>query len=216
MESMFEYSFVDFDSTLYETHRLSAGMREIFLANGVAERDIDASRKEAERDVAGNYRGYTFGHQVDNLRARGYNLPSTLVSKLDDLLKENHQNESAEEFLKFLKGISGKTVLLSAGHDVFQKQKLFSTRLENFFDEIYIVRGDGGKDELVKQKIGAGRSLFVNDSIQENLAISKLFPNVLVVSRVNPRKVEQEYANSGLPYFHNLVEIQKYVAEQIQ
>lgn len=215
MESMFEYSFVDFDSTLYETHRLSTGMRKIFLAAGVPEQDIDASRKEAERDAAGNYRGYTFDHHVDNLRARGYNLPNTLVAELSDLLKENHQNEGAEEFLKFLKGVSGKTVLLSAGHDVFQKQKLLSTRLEKFFDEIHIVRGDGGKDELVKQKIGAGRSLFINDSIQENLVISKLFPNVLVVSRVNPRKVEDEYASSGLPYFHNLAEIQKYVAEQI-
>ncbi len=208
---MFEYSFVDLDSTIYETHRLAQAMRETFLNHGVTKEDFEVSLKRAVHGEQGDHYDYTFESQVANLRGLGYALSDAVVDELYSLFNVDYQADDAEKFLKFLKKTSEKTVLLSAGNSGFQKQKLFSSKLNNFFDEIHIVHGN--KHELVRQRSGDGHSLFVNDSLKENSIISKMFPNILVVSRVNPRKDIMEYKQSGLPYFKTLIEIADYVSK---
>ena len=210
---MFDASFIDLDSTIYETNRLVEAMRKIFLDAGVSDDDFEESKDKAicPKD---NYFDYTFENQFFNLREKGYALPDDVIQKLHDLLKVNYVASGAKDLLEFLKDNSNKMILLSGGNSDFQRKKLISSGLENFFNEIHFVHGN--KEEIVRQKIGAGKSLFVNDSLRENFIISKSFPNVVVLSRVNPMKPRTDYLNSGLPFFENLIDIQKYVEQQIQ
>lgn len=210
---MFEYSFIDLDSTIFETHLLAKAMREIFRNYNVSDADFDISMDRAIRGD-GNFYDYTFEKQIENLIAIGYSLPESIAVQLNNLFQINYRAPGVEEFLKFVRQVSDRVILLSAGNPEFQYKKINSAGLENFFDEINILHGK--KDEFVRQKIGGqANGLFINDNVGENTLIKNNFDTVLVVARINPRKTEEEYRESGIPYFDSLSGIQQYVEKKL-
>jgi FMN phosphatase YigB (HAD superfamily) len=212
---MFNYSFIDLDATIFETALFIQDAKKIFLSHNVKDSDFENSLSKAVYGENGNFYNYNFENHVGVLSKEGYNLPTAIITDLNKLFKKNYQAKDVEKFLKFIKKISHKTILLSIGDVDLQKRKISSAQVENFFDEIYIIHEK--KEDLLKQKnLNQENFLFINDNVKENSLIKEKFPNALIVARLNPRKEEVEYRASGIPYFKTLIEIKQYVEQQLK
>ncbi|MBI5222302.1 MAG: hypothetical protein HY980_02285 [Candidatus Magasanikbacteria bacterium] len=209
----FDYSFVDFDKTIFDCYKFEKDIWTIFERKGVKREDYSATYKKSLCTVSSDLFDYNFQEHVKFLRELGYKLGGEVRIELEGLLdKNNYLFPDTEEFLQFLRGNTKKMVLLTAGDDEFQKTKIKKTKLGGWFDEVEVVRGH--KEDFLANKIKTGdKALLVNDSIRENLIIRKNFPEVLIIIKFNPlRYTIDDAKKSGIPFFETLKEIKNYVA----
>ncbi|MFH1946963.1 MAG: hypothetical protein ABIJ23_02285 [Candidatus Magasanikbacteria bacterium] len=208
----FDYSFVDFDKTIFDCNKFEKDMWSIFERNNVKWEDYSKTYKKSLNTVSSDLYDYNFAEHVEFLRELNYDLDDSVVEELSGLLdKNNYLFSDTEEFLQFLRENSSKMILLTAGDDDFQKTKIKKTKLGKWFDEVEIVLGH--KEDFLRSKMKEGDSVFfVNDSIRENLIIKENFPEILVVTKFNPlRYTAQDAEKSKIPFFETLSEIKNYV-----
>lgn len=207
-------AFIDFDDTLYDTHTLTQDMQDIFSAYGVSGGDFEAAFLRAVHGSSRQYFNYTFDLHLQILRDMGYVLPDAeIIPRLQSLIQESYQAPDAESFLLYLKDRSRRLILLSAGNESFQRERLAATTLAPYFDDVLIIqeRKDAAVEDYVRR---VGRYLFVNDDVAQNMQIQKKFPHVVVVTKRHPVKYsEDELRASGIPYFFTLTDIKTYVEQ---
>ena len=211
---MFDYSFVDLDDTLYDTRQLKEDIYAVFKPLGIGHEDfIRAYRRAAELPQFG-YFHYTFEKQIEAVRGVGVEVPDDTLEKLNKLLGHNYVVPGAVQFLTYLKTICAEVILLTAGTYDFQAKKIEAIQLAPMFDGIKQI--EGGKDLVLAPLVSAGKSiLFINDNLDENLLIKNKFPDVAVLTLFNPSYwKENDCADSGMPWFRNLGEMQKYLEEK--
>lgn len=208
---MFVRSFIDFDNTIYDTVALERDMRDTFLRYGVKEADYRETFWKSLCTDSPDKFDYSFSEQVEFLRKRNYDLPSKIVADLEALFKNDYLFPDARDFIKDIKKISQKVILLSAGDHDFQYNKFLGARVLDWFDEVIIV---SGKQE--KHSIGAastGKKLFVNDNLEEN-KLMKSIADCLVVTKLNEHKWTRDDAEQiGVPCFKTLTEIKNFLLE---
>ncbi|MBD3310996.1 MAG: HAD hydrolase-like protein [Candidatus Magasanikbacteria bacterium] len=207
---------LDFDHTLYDTHLLSKSMKSVFLSYDILLDDFEKSYKLAIYGENGNYVNYTFERQLKILKKIGYSFDyNGVLDKLDALLEENRLFDDTIDFLEFIKNLGLKNILLTAGNDKFQKKKIEAVGISDYFDDIKFVHN--GKEKLVKSFFSPQNKLFfINDNLQENLAVKNTVAEVEVLTKKNQYKnTEEELIKSGIPFFNNLTDIKKYVAGQV-
>lgn len=214
----FQHSFIDFDHTLYRTYEFTLDIYDKFKQYGVSEADFKKYLSIAVHGETGDYYNYTFELHVDVTKQAGL----LNEAEAEELLRElytlsgvNYQDPQAQPFLEYVQSVSERLYLLTAGSDDFQKQKLATTNLAGYFDEIVICRGD--KDAVVERHMKPDdRILFVNDNIAENIVVKHRFPSAMVITRKHPIKyTEEELRASTIPYFTTLNEIKTYVDRSI-
>lgn len=208
----FDYSFVDLDYTLFDTRKLENEMWEVFSSYGVTHQDYDETYKQSLCTVSREYFDYSFEEHVDFLKQRGYNLDAKVVGELNNLLDKNHLFADSLDFINFLKSISNKTILLTAGDAKFQEEKIKHSEIENLFDEVVILNGH--KDEYLRPILQNGyKILFVNDSWRENVMIRKEFEHLSMVGIDGPHGRKQNDGHlPGLDYVANLTQAKIYVS----
>lgn len=207
----FDYSFVDLDYTLFDTRRLEDEMWEIFSSYGVSRQDYDETYKQSLCTISKEYFDYSFPEHVDFLKARGYKFGPDIVEKLNKLLDDNHLFSDSIDFVKFLKTISTKVILLTAGDLKFQEEKIKHCGMGQMFDEIKILNGH--KDDYLQPFIDKrNKILFVNDSWRENTALRKRFPNLLIIGIDGPHgRRDNDAEKAKLIYLPTLTDIKNYV-----
>jgi hypothetical protein len=208
---MFDYSFVDLDDTLYDTRQLKEDIYAVFKPLGIGHEDfIRAYRRAAELPRLG-YFNYTFEKQIEAVRGVGVEVPEDTMEKLNKLLGHNYMVPGAVQFLTFIKTICAEVILLTAGTYDFQAKKIEAVHLAPMFDEIKQI--EGGKDLVLAPFVSAGKNiLFVNDNLDENIMIKNKFNGVAVLTLFNPSYwTTQDCEKSGLPWFKNLGDMQKYL-----
>jgi FMN phosphatase YigB (HAD superfamily) len=211
----FLVSFVDFDNTVYETSRMVGAMRELFVQAGVTPEDFQITRNKTVEGANGQYFDYSFERHIAAVMQLGYTLPLDFLEQLNAILeKESFEMPGAHEFLRWVREVSERVVLVTAGNHDFQHKKLASTKLSSFFDEVVVVHERKGA--VVAKHVGEekGHILFVNDNIKENIAIQEQFPQAMVVGLIQPHK-PADYTTISIPFFAKLSEIQAYVSKQI-
>lgn len=209
---IFEHAFIDFDNTIYESHLLSDYIRDVFRLYGVTDEDYRASIERAVHGASGNYFDYSFESHVHILKNMGYDIAEAdALPQLNKALDVNLVTPDAEEFLRFMRRITKKLILLTAGNSGFQTKKLHSTGLINYFDEIHIVHEE--KEAYVREiHRDSHKNIFINDNLKQNCTIKELFPSMVVVTRRHPRKYDtDQLRNTGLPYFDTLTEIKSFI-----
>ena len=209
---MFERAFIDFDDTLYHAHRMAQDMKAIFSAVGVSPEDFERTFLLALHGKTHDDFHYTFDLHFKILKDLGYDLPvESLRPELTSLLTKPYADEDAEEFLESIREKSEETILLTAGDEAFQLERLAATELSAYFDDVVII--STRKEFALAERIDNGkRYLFVNDDLEQNIAVREQFPNVVVVTKRHPVKYqEDELRASGIPYFSTLKDIATYV-----
>jgi len=210
----FDYSFVDFDKTIFDCDKFEKDMWAIFERHGVGLEDYSATYKKSLNTVSSDLFDYSFLEHVDFLKELDYDLDDSVVAELVSLLdKNNYLFPDTEEFLQFLRENTKTMILLTAGDEDFQKTKIEKTKLGQWFDDVQVVLGH--KEDFLADRIKPDNSIFfVNDSIRENLIVKESFPEILIITKFNPLRYTLEDAkNSHIPFFETLTEIKKYIKE---
>jgi FMN phosphatase YigB (HAD superfamily) len=211
---MFEYSFVDWDNTVYDTVAFEADIFAIFAQHGVSEIDTRTAFKKSLCTVSPYTYDYSFIEHIQFVREMGYAVPEQVEQELNMLFFKDYLFSDTKNFLDFLKTISKRVILLSAGDKNFQMNKISNSSISSYFDEIKIVNGE--KEKQVVRYGVAQDVFFVNDNLRENLAVKTAAPSVMMVTKLNiVRNTADEAAQIGVPYFKTLIEIKQYVKQQL-
>jgi FMN phosphatase YigB (HAD superfamily) len=211
---MFNYSFVDWDNTLYDTMAFEADIFAIFFKFGVAESHIKETFQRSLCTVSPYQYDYTFEEHAQFLRELGYNIPNTAEAELNALFLKDYLFSDAVAFLDFLKKNSKNLILLSAGDKKFQLNKIKNSKIYKKFDEVVIV--DGEKEKYLLNRCKNERVLFVNDNLRENESVKNAMPSTLLITKLNSaRNSEEDASRIKAPYFLTLTNIKQYVEQQL-
>jgi hypothetical protein len=69
---IFDYAFIDFDNTIYESHLLVDHIRAVCVRHGVTEEDFRATLESGVHGKNGEYYNYTFELHIQLLVEIGY------------------------------------------------------------------------------------------------------------------------------------------------
>jgi phosphoserine phosphatase len=205
---------VDFDYTLYKTDLFERDMKNVLCSFGVSAEIYKDSYKQALKWEGDGYGfDYTFPKHIKILQEKGFEIDlDKTVAELDDCIKKEYLFDDAIIFLKFLKDLGDRVVILTAGNPDFQKNKLSKVGVVDLVDEcVYLY---GNKQDFVEEILSKERKVvFINDNSKENTIIKKQFPNLEIIGIVNSYKYDEAAVKaSGVPYFKTLSEIKKYIA----
>ena len=211
---MFHTAFIDFDHTLYDTYREWLDIFDVLARHRIPRKDAEETYELAVRGTNGGVFDYSFDRHIAILAERGLALSDAVARELEALHDRSYQAADAESFLQYVREQSARLVLLTAGNEKFQRQKIDSTTLAPYFDVIHVLHEK--KDGYVRGVANpAGKHLFVNDNLRENVTVHATCPNVVVVTKRHPVKYsEQELKASEIPYFNSLTDIISYLISQ--
>ncbi len=208
---------IDFDDTLFNTRPGFRDARAQALAEvGVSDELYQATYLKARNGSDGLVH-YDDRRHAQVLAAEGFDeekmfaaLSSTVTP---DKLKE-FLFDDAISFLETLRSFGEPMVLLSLGDPDYQYLKIKRLDLEKYFDRVFMVSAP--KKTVMAELLGAVSDTtiwFVNDKINETIELATAFPRLLPILKQASIFPEADYANSGLPHFKTLTEIQNYIAK---
>lgn len=208
----FEFTFIDFDETLFHTEDFKKALLFVVARYGVTPDDFWKTVKATESAGRGaTYYDYTYEKHVERLRKIGYDIPKTVLAELSAVLNDQVSEfvfPDAIDFLSDMRIVSGRLVLLSSGNRSFQLPKIWASGLSGSFDEIIVVHDH--KETIVDYFTEQGKKscLFINDNLDENIRVREVLPSVTVISKINTIKfAAEEYRKSGIPTVATLREI---------
>lgn len=207
----FDYSFLDVDYTIFDTRKFGDDIWAIFSSRGVSRIDYEETYRESLCTVSREEFDYNFQEHVDFLRERGYKLEQSVVEELNNLMNNNYLFPDSIDFINFLKTISAKVILLTAGDLKFQEEKIQHCGITELFDEVVILKGH--KDEYIQPFVEKNyKILFVNDSWRENIALRKKFDSLYMVAVDGPHgRKSNDGEVKNLIYLPSLTAIKNYV-----
>ncbi|MBP6859419.1 MAG: hypothetical protein KBC69_02240 [Candidatus Magasanikbacteria bacterium] len=210
---MFEYSFVDWDNTIYDTMAFEADIFSVFAQHNVSAEDVRTTFKKSLCTFSPYKYDYSFTEHIQFLRDLGYAIPDSTESELNTLFLKDYLFTDAILFLNFLKTVSSHVILLSAGDLNFQMSKIKNSTIVSYFDDIKIVEGE--KEKQVIKYGEQNKIFFVNDNLRENLMVKTAAPLVTVITRLNAARYSEDDAKKiDVPYFSTLTQIKQYVEQQ--
>lgn len=207
----FDYSFLDVDYTIFDTRKFGDDIWAIFSSRGVNRKDYEETYRESLCTVSKEEFDYNFQEHVDFLRKRGYKLEQNVVEELNNLMNNNYLFPDSVDFINFLKEVSTKVILLTAGDFKFQEEKIKRCGIAELFDEVVILSGH--KDEYLRPFVEKKyRILFINDSWRENIALRKKFDSLFMVGVDGPHgRKSNDGEVKNLIYLPSLTDIKNYV-----
>ncbi|OGH71488.1 MAG: hypothetical protein A2921_01140 [Candidatus Magasanikbacteria bacterium RIFCSPLOWO2_01_FULL_43_20b] len=207
----FDYSFLDLDYTIFDTRKFGDDIWAIFSSRGISRIDYEETYRESLCTVSKEEFDYNFQEHVDFLRARGCKLGQEVVRELNNLVNNDYLFPDSMDFIKFLKEVSEKVILLTAGDFKFQEEKIKHCGMAELFDEIVILKGH--KNEYLRPFVEKNyKILFVNDSWRENIALRKKFDSLFMVGVDGPHgRKSNDGEVKNLIYLPSLTAIKNYV-----
>jgi len=177
---------VDFDDTLYNTRQLKKELLEIAKLHNISEELFTKTYQKISQ-------AYTPKKHLEEIlkqltldsKDKQQNLgiqTNKILKQFEDLFTTQKSAKRlfpfTHDFLKLAKKCTKKLVLLSKGYPKFQHQKVESSKISHFFDQIYYTND---KTEFLKQNLQMQSGLFINDKAEENAEIAKNFKNLKIV-----------------------------------
>ncbi|MBI5023158.1 MAG: HAD hydrolase-like protein [Candidatus Magasanikbacteria bacterium] len=198
---------IDFDDTLFDTASTKEDLLALFARFGVSAEKFWKTYKISyiQNDLA----SYNLWRHIDNACQQFLNLDKKSLLIEAEALFENDKYllAGAENFLNELRDLGVPLILLSLGDANWQKQKVDSVGMVNFFNEV-IFTGRKKTDviqPLIKDAIGD--IIFINDKIAETQEIAALSDQIKPILRMKNGVAASDYKQSGIPYFKNFSEI---------
>lgn len=207
---------IDFDDTLFDTQAFKEARLQAMLGLGIDEKLFWETYYIARNNNDGIFT-YSDVLHAQILSEYGY--------KEDEVLRFLHEITvrakyfllpGAIEFLSFLRDFHEPMILLSLGDSGYQEVKVRQTKIDKFFDRMFMI--DEDKEYILREIFNKeeNKTIFINDKVEESLELAKKFPNMKVILRQSPVIDEEKYKESGLPYFKTLKEIEKYILNYVK
>jgi FMN phosphatase YigB (HAD superfamily) len=159
--------YLDLDNTLLATRTFYNDYYKVLLkGSGSTEREIEASYRFFANGAHVKGELFTPKRQMEMLGWRESDKEEVL-SKIENILRE-HRGFIFPEVVKVLHALRNKgatIVLLTFGHQEFQKQKIIASGIAHFFDEIIITSGN--KIEILKEGLREDTKIFFVDDHKE-------------------------------------------------
>ena len=198
----------DFDHTLFDTSRFLAALSENFAALGISESTFYkalTAAYNAERMFIPS----RFLYALTENQNSSYKLfEKQLISFCGSLNKYVYLD--AIPFLQTVQQSHHTPVLLTFGHEQFQRMKIEGAGLVPYFERV-IVTDNIAKDEEVEKLSGGKQTIFVDDNPVALAAVKRYAPHIVTVRM---RRSDGEHTNEpsgqGVDYeIQNLNELQE-------
>ncbi|OGH65673.1 MAG: hypothetical protein A3J66_01345 [Candidatus Magasanikbacteria bacterium RIFCSPHIGHO2_02_FULL_47_14] len=205
---------VDFDDTLFDTQALKQARLEAVQQLGVSEEEYWESYREARNSHDGLFT-YSDERHAEVLGARGYSrdevlfqLKTTTGDMLPDFLFPD-----TIPFLQDLKKYQQPMILLSLGNPGFQKLKTEGAGVNPYFDQIYMVHDTKRHvlEQLFARNDVDNTVWFINDKVAETKDLAQEFPGLKPILKKSDRSSDEEYRQSGFPFFETLKQVGEYL-----
>lgn len=206
---------LDFDDTLFDTHEFKRARMRSLAPLGVSEAVWKETYKEARNTPDGLFT-YSNKRHAEVLAERGFD-----EGKVFAILEETVTRPRLQSFLlpgavSLVESIRarGKTlVLLSLGDPLFQELKVKGCGVAKRFNRLFMVKET--KEHILRELFlhtPESSAWFVNDKVRETLELHALFPAMRIILKQSSNIPAEEYTESGLPFFSELTDIERYVA----
>lgn len=203
---------IDFDNTLFDSGDFKVALASSLAPFGVSEEVFWGTYLHA-RDEGDGGCTYRFEKHVDLLAERvamdrlaALAALRSVLSRADEFLYPD-----AKEFLSRLISLGVPTAILTHGDPEFQRAKLAASGVDRMVDSV--VATDRKKVEVLPELIGTGNGLdyFVNDHLDETVAVKEAHPSVIPILKRRPDQPPERYLGLRMLNFRTLSEIKDYL-----
>jgi len=187
--------FIDFDGTLFDTRHLKTDLFNTFGSMGFTEDQIELTYKKACEDYI-----YSPIEQLQLLQNFKKCDIQEVIEKIESLYKKvpDYLFKDTVDFLMNLNREKYEVSLLTLGDEEFQKKKVKSSGIEEYFDNIYYCRNQ--KWIFLKELVDLDEKFFIIDDRGDAMyEISKEFKNSIPIE-INRSKEVLDIMEKPSPY----------------
>ena len=135
--------YIDFDGTLFNTDKYTKDFMNILNSYGIDKLLFD----KINNMLCDNSKLFNINVIVDYFISN-YNIDYSLKDKIDNLLNDSYVYSEVVECLNILIDSGSELYLLTYGDNDFQRLKINSSNLSNYFKEIIITEKDKSKLDI--------------------------------------------------------------------
>lgn len=206
---------IDFDDTLFDTRvgysqaRIKA-LKKIGISEDIHKKSYLQARAKNGVVV------YDHRRHAKILESYGFDygvVYAILERFTTKKILKNYLFPDSINFLKKIRKLGKKMILLSSGEKKFQKHKFIMLDIEKYFDATVIVTNQS-KEQVLKKILKNNKEKeiwFINDKVAETLKVKEKFPLINYVLKQSQAWSAREYRQSGLPFFKTLTQIYEYI-----
>lgn len=169
--------FIDFDGTLFDTRCFKKGIFNAFISAGFSEKQVNAAYKIACKDYL-----YSPVEHLEELQEIKKFESQTVLSEVEELYKgvPGFLFRDTLEFLQRLDRDKYEVILLTLGDKEFQKRKVESSGISEYFDKVYYCTEQ--KWIFLKSVVEIDEKFYIIDDRGDALfKISKAFKNCVPI-----------------------------------
>ncbi|MDF1497986.1 MAG: hypothetical protein P1P85_01335 [Patescibacteria group bacterium] len=168
---------IGFDDTIFDTYKLTQTLLNNLKKAGYKSAEFKEIYKKAKEKKS----DFNQKEIIDLLINLDFDNKMGVTAEIASLLK-NSENFIYPDFYKFFNNFNKKDlILLSFGLTSLQKKKIKNSKVNNFFDKIYITDNKMEKLESIYRKYSIERLFFIDDKASEIDQAEKLLTGIVTI-----------------------------------
>ena len=204
---------IDFDDTLFDTQAFKQDRIAQAKKAGCDEQCYEETYRQARKTPDGLF-AYSDERHAEMFGRAGKDR-DVMLAALQQSTDRLHEFvcEDAIAFLGQLKQFGQQMILLTYGDPAFQELKVRKSGLADYFDQhLYVdLSKEDGIRSALDQKVDEETVWFINDKIEETKDVHAAIPELRCVLKQVATQTQEQYEQSGYPFFPSLTEILHYV-----
>ncbi len=193
--------YIDFDDTLFDTNSFKKELNKILEQNGLDKSCYTASHKTEKPHLLNIRNLFKYLSNKENIPLENLINPlEKLFSKLPEFV-----HKDSIDFLNYLKSKGNRTYILTWGDQEFQREKVFSSKLNEFVDGVIYTE----KLKYQLENIDYKNSIFIDDSVRDLTGLYNAgAKKVIRIKRKNGKNSNEILNIKEIPEFETLNQLQ--------
>ncbi len=203
---------IGFDDTIFSTYKLTQKLLDNLKKAGYKSSEF----KEIYRKAREKKSNFDQKEIIKLLEKLDFENKINVTTEIASLLKDP-QDFIYPDFYKFVNNFSKKNlILLSFGTTSLQKKKIENSKVNNYFDKIYITGNKIKKLESIYRKYPTDRLFFIDDKASEIDQAEKLSAGIITMKMERSRGVYSDVKSEKTNFvIKNLSQAEKIIKKLI-